>query len=57
MIPAAATLSEEMAACRRAARDAELVLAKIGGVPLAPHEEDEAHEAKRRIAAALGVRL
>ena len=36
------TFSDELAACRRTARDCQLVLAKLAGVPLAPHEVAEA---------------
>lgn len=56
MSPAEPTLAEELALCRRAARDCQLVLAQAAGVPLAPHEAEEARHARQRIAAALGVR-
>jgi len=42
--PAQPTLADELAACRRTARDCQLVLALIGGVPLAPYEAAEAQD-------------
>lgn len=41
---AAQLMAEELEACRRTARDCDLVLALIGGVPLAPYEAAEAQD-------------
>lgn len=61
MTPTPRVVAEEIAACRRAARDCELVLAmasaRVDGRALAPHEAEEAEGAKYRIAASLGLRL
>jgi len=52
-----AQLATEIELARRTARDCQLVLHAAGGVPLVPHEEVAAREARLRLAAALGVRL
>lgn len=54
---AAPTFAEELELARKTARDCELVLAQAAGVPLAPHEVEEARQARQRIAESLGVRL
>jgi hypothetical protein len=36
------TLADELAACRRTARDCDLVLAHLAGAQIAPHEVAEA---------------
>lgn len=51
------TLADELAACRRTARDCQLVLAQLAGVPLAPHEVAEVPEARQRIVASVGGRM
>ncbi len=43
------TLAEELEACRRTARDCQLVLAKLTGAQMAPHEIAEARLAKQRV--------